>query len=70
MKNNQNLKDRALEFYEQLPLENNKIVKTYTNLRKDFKNALHSQALIQLKKKYCDSKECLRCGIGLYMLKL
>lgn len=70
MKNNQDLKERALEFYEQLPLENNKIVKTYTNLRKDFKNALHSQALIQLKKKYCDSKECLRCGIGLYMLKL
>ena len=32
-------------------------------------NAGDSQALIQLKKEYCDKKECLRCRIGYEYLK-
>ena len=30
----------------------------------EVENAGDSQALIQLKKEYCDKKECLRCRIG------
>ena len=32
-------------------------------------NAGDSQALIQLKKEYCDRKDCLRCRIGYEYLK-
>ena len=70
IKNDNLLKERAINFYEQLPIEKNSIVNEYTVLRNDFTNAFHSQALIQLKKKYCNKKECLRCGIGLYLLKM
>ena len=33
------------------------------------KTAGDSQALIQLKKEYCDRKDCLRCRIGYEHLK-
>lgn len=32
-------------------------------------NAGDTQALIQLKKEYCDKRECLRCRIGYEYLK-
>lgn len=69
IKNNQSLKDKAIAFYEDLPIEHHKITKEFTVIRNDFTNAFHSQALIQLKKKYCNTKDCLHCGIGLYLLQ-
>jgi hypothetical protein len=30
-------------------------------------SALDSQALIQLKRFYCDKKRCLRCAVGFYL---
>lgn len=69
LKESEDLKDKALQFYEKLPIEQNKIVKEFATAREDFSNALHSQALIQLKKKYCNSKQCLKCAIGLCILK-
>ncbi|MDD6866616.1 MAG: DUF2851 domain-containing protein, partial [Prevotella sp.] len=35
----------------------------------DAANAADSQALIQLKKVYCDRKDCLRCRIGYEYLR-
>jgi hypothetical protein len=32
-------------------------------------NAADSQALLQLKKYYCDKKRCLECSIGFAVLK-
>ena len=32
-------------------------------------NAGDSQALIQLKREYCDKRECIRCRIGYEYLK-
>jgi hypothetical protein len=63
------LRNKVVSFYESLPLENNNIVRKYTCLQKDFSNALHSQALIQLYNHYCTSKQCLHCGIGLHLIK-
>lgn len=68
--NNQLLQTKVIEFYESLPLENNKITRKYTCLRPDFSNALHSQSLIQLHNKYCNLKQCLHCGIGLHLIKI
>ncbi len=65
---NELLRNKVVSFYEFLPLENNTIVRKYTDLRSDFSNALHSQALIQLHNNYCSSKQCLHCGIGLHLM--
>jgi hypothetical protein len=64
------LRNKVVSFYESLPLENNTVVRKYTDLRSDFSNALHSQALIQLHNNYCSAKQCLHCGIGLHLMKM
>jgi len=68
--NDEALRNRIIDFYENLDFEQNTITRKYTALRPDFSNALHSQALIQLHNKYCLQKQCLHCGIGLYLLKM
>ena len=61
--------DRAFDFLEALKPENNHIVRMWQQCGLSVENAGDSQALIQLKKEYCDKKECLRCRIGYEYLK-
>lgn len=61
--------DRAFTFLEQLRPENNHIVRMWQECGLIVENAGDSQALIQLKKEYCDKKDCLRCRIGYEYLK-
>ena len=61
--------DRAFDFLESLHAENNHIVRMWQQCGLPVENAGDSQALIQLKKEYCDKKECLRCRIGYEYLK-
>ena len=63
-KNNQTLKDKALQLLEQLPSERNAIITAWQKLGINSATAYDSQALLQLKKQYCDDKKCLRCRIG------
>lgn len=58
-------KERALRFLEELPAEQNSIISTWTDLGVKLSSASHSQALLQLYKAYCLQKRCLRCAIGL-----
>lgn len=66
---NEALCERAFELLEQLKAENNYIIRMWKECGLDVKNAGDSQALIQLKKEYCDKKDCLRCRIGYEYLK-
>ena len=66
---NESLCDRAFDLLEQLKAENNYIIRLWKECGLEVKNAGDSQALIQLKKEYCDRKECLRCRIGYEYLK-
>ena len=61
--------DRAFDFLEQLKPENNHIIRMWREVGLPVKTAGDSQALIQLKKKYCDKKDCLRCRFGYEYLK-
>lgn len=61
--------DRAFDILEQLRAENNYIVRMWRKAGLDVDNAGDSQALIQLKKEYCDRKDCLRCRFGYEYLK-
>ena len=61
---------RAFAFLEELKAENNTIVRMWQQCGLSVENAGDSQALIQLKRKYCDRKDCLRCRFGYEFLKV
>lgn len=56
--------DRAIDFLEGMKSENNYITNMWLNEGLKVKSAADSQALIQLKKEYCDKKRCLHCELG------
>ncbi|MDR2776024.1 MAG: DUF2851 family protein [Tannerella sp.] len=56
--------DRALNFLERLPPERNSIAAFFENAGVPVINACDTQALIQLRREYCDRKKCLYCRIG------
>lgn len=68
-KNDDNYVERALQFLEHTKGENNTIITKWDSLKMPVKNAYSTQALLQLKNEYCDSKKCLHCSIGNYLLK-
>jgi hypothetical protein len=55
---------RAVEMLEQLPGEKNYILKQWKACGMNVGTAYDSQALIQLKKEYCDHSKCLECRFG------
>ncbi|MCS2731575.1 DUF2851 family protein [Phocaeicola vulgatus] len=68
-KGNRVLCARAGSFLEELKTENNYITRMWEQCGMKASNAADSQALIQLKKEYCDKKKCLYCRIGYEYLK-
>ena len=61
--------DRAFDFLEQLKAENNYITRMWLQVGLPVETAGDSQALIQLRKEYCDKRDCLRCRFGYEYLK-
>lgn len=62
--------NRALDLLESLPPENNTITRMWKQVGLESRSAGDTQALIQLKKQYCDCKDCLQCRIGYEYMKL
>ena len=62
-------KTKALRWAEQLAPEKNNITLGFEKLGVANKSAYESQALIQLKNKYCNKLRCLECAIGNKILK-
>lgn len=60
--------DRALNFIEQINPESNSIIKSFTSCGLQVKSAYETQALIQLKREYCEKRKCLFCRIGYQLL--
>ena len=56
--------ERALRFMEELKPERNSIVSLFRQYGVAVRNAGDSQALIQLRREYCEKKKCLYCRIG------
>ena len=65
----ENYVTRSLYLLENIQTEKNVIIKQYEDAGVVVKNAFYSQAILQLKKKYCNEKKCLSCGIGIKLLK-
>ena len=55
---------RAFDLLESVPPERNFITRSWAKAGLTADNAADSQALIQLKREYCDPKDCLRCRFG------
>lgn len=68
-KGSDHLCERALAFYESIPAENNYITRVWQECGLNPSNSGDSQALIQLKKEYCDRRNCLRCHFGQQFLQ-
>ena len=68
-KGNEGLCTRATSFLEALKPENNYITRMWEQCGLTSQHAADSQALIQLKKEYCDKKKCLYCRFGYEYLK-
>lgn len=60
---------RAFDLMSLLPAENNHIVRLWQECGLTADSAADTQALIQLKREYCDKRDCLRCRIGYRYLK-
>jgi len=56
-------------FMESLPSEKNAIIDGFDALGVPATSAFESQALLQLKKEYCEAKKCLQCAVGNQILK-
>lgn len=60
----QDISDSILQLASEIPSEDNSIIKKFKSIRSISKNALQSQALLQLKSEYCDKNKCLQCAVG------
>ena len=60
---------RAVRLLEELPAENNYILRQWQACGLTVRTAADSQALIPLKRQYCDRTDCLRCRFGYEYLK-
>jgi hypothetical protein len=63
------LKERAIELLEELPPEKNSIIAGWRLCGWSAASAGQSQAMIHLKKNYCDQRRCLHCAVGLQVLR-
>jgi hypothetical protein len=69
MMNEELYKERALRLLAALPPEVNTVIGAWHRKGVTAINALETQALLQLKKKYCDARRCLHCSVGAKILK-
>lgn len=60
--------DRAMLFLENLKPESNSIVRQFASYGVPADNAYYTQAIIQLKREYCERKKCLYCRVGFKLL--
>lgn len=61
--------ERALNLLEQLPAEQNQLLRSWGQLGIPADTAARGQALIELKNTYCTPRRCLSCGIGNQLLR-
>jgi hypothetical protein len=63
------MEERALRLLEETKPENNSVASKWTKIGLRADNGARSQALLELKNRYCSERKCLECGIGRDLLK-
>lgn len=68
-KNKPEFCERAMLIQERIPAEQNTVTRLFSKAGLQVKNAADSQAVIQLKREYCEKRKCMYCRIGYCYLK-
>ena len=63
-KNNLAEAETAMRLMEDIPAENNTIIRQWRVLGQTIKNAADTQALLHLYQNYCQHHECINCEVG------
>ncbi|MES2812002.1 MAG: DUF2851 family protein [Bacteroidota bacterium] len=61
--------EEHIDLLEQIQPEKNAVIDKFKDSGIESRSAFDTQALLQLKKEYCDKGKCLQCAIGLELLK-
>lgn len=56
--------ETAVDLLHSLKPENNTIVRLFTEAGIECRDAFTSQALVQLRRNYCEPRKCLYCRLG------
>lgn len=65
---NEALTQRMMLWLQQMPAEQNHIIRSFDALGCKAGNAGETQAMIFLKRNYCDERKCLDCAVGAFLL--
>lgn len=65
----QQYKDQAIGLLQQLPPENNNIIRRWNGIGIESKDSARTQAILQLNNNYCSAKRCLDCALGYHIIK-
>lgn len=65
----ESLCERAFNLLEETRAEHNFIMRSWAAAGLPVRNAADSQALIQLKREYCEKRDCIRCRFGTEYLR-
>jgi hypothetical protein len=69
LKDDENLRAQAISLLENTEAETNIIIRDWEIMDFTSHSAADTQALLELKKNYCDKKRCLSCEIGNFILE-
>ncbi|MFL9842833.1 DUF2851 family protein [Flavobacterium rhizosphaerae] len=61
--------EELLGLMQALAPEKNTVIDKFRYFNMQVNSAYDSQALLQLKKEYCDNKQCMKCAFGLEIIK-
>lgn len=65
----QPLLDRAIQWLEEIPAENNHLTRQWEHLGMQVQTSADSQALIEWYNTYCSAKRCLDCSVGVTLVR-
>jgi hypothetical protein len=63
------ISEDLIEFMNEVAPENNAIINKFKSFGIISKNAFETQTLLELKNEYCNKKACLKCALGMELLK-
>lgn len=66
----ESIAEDLIDFMKEVTTEKNAIIDKFNSFGIDSKNAFESQTLLELKNEYCNRKACLKCALGLELLKI
>lgn len=65
----ESISEDLIDFMNEVTSEKNVIIDKFNSFGLQSKTAFESQTLLELKNEYCERKACLKCAIGLELLK-